>query len=113
MTNGHGPARAGDGRTDHDAWHGSVDTVLTDCSGSLRRCCAPMRGVRPVRGAAGHRRSDLPRYDKMTGDVISEVELPANQSGLPMIDRLDGKQDIVVAVGARDQPGELVALALP
>lgn len=26
---------------------------------------------------------------------------------------LDGKQYIVVAVGARDHPGELVALALP
>ncbi len=27
MTHGHGPAQAGDGRTDHDAWHGSADTV--------------------------------------------------------------------------------------
>lgn len=52
-------------------------------------------------------------YDKMTGAVISEFELPAHQSGLPMSYMHDGRQFIVVAVGARNHPGELVALALP
>ena len=52
-------------------------------------------------------------YDKLTGDVISEFELPAHQSGLPMSYMVDGKQYIAVAVGARSHPGELVALALP
>ena len=52
-------------------------------------------------------------YDKMTGTVISEFELPAHQSGLPMSYMHDGRQFIVVAVGARNHPGELVALALP
>ncbi|MDP7640547.1 MAG: PQQ-binding-like beta-propeller repeat protein, partial [Candidatus Hydrogenedentes bacterium] len=51
--------------------------------------------------------------DKMTGEVVSAFELPANQSGVPMTYMLDGKQYIVVAVGARNFPSELVALTLP
>ena len=52
-------------------------------------------------------------YDKKTGAVVSEFKLPANQSGVPMTYMLDGRQYIVVAVGARRQPGELVALSVP
>jgi quinoprotein glucose dehydrogenase len=51
-------------------------------------------------------------YDKGTGKIIAELELPANQCGLPMTYSINGKQYIVVAVGADDHPGELVALAL-
>ena len=52
-------------------------------------------------------------YDKETGEIISEFELPGNQTGHPMTYMIDGRQYIVVAVGARNQPAELVALALP
>ena len=52
-------------------------------------------------------------YDKRTGDVIWEYELPRNQSGVPMTYMLDGRQYIALAIGARGQPAELVALALP
>ena len=52
-------------------------------------------------------------YDKQTGDVIWEYELPRNQSGVPMTYLLDGKQYIALAIGARGQPAELVAFALP
>ena len=52
-------------------------------------------------------------YDKLTGEIVSELELPANQTGMPMSYMLNGKQYIVIAVGARQHPGELVALALP
>ncbi len=52
-------------------------------------------------------------HDKLTGEVVSELALPANQSGLPMSYLVDGKQYIVVAVGARNHPAELVALSLP
>ena len=52
-------------------------------------------------------------HDKLTGEVIAELELPANQSGLPMSYLVDSKQYIVVAVGARNHPAELVALSLP
>ena len=52
-------------------------------------------------------------YDKATGDVVWEFTLPAHQSGIPMTYMIDGRQYIVVAVGARGRPGELVALSLP
>ena len=59
----------------------------------------------------------LRAYDKRTGDILSEFEsefeLPAHQTGVPMTYMLGGQQDIVVAVGARDDPAELVALTLP
>ena len=55
----------------------------------------------------------LRAYDKKTGDIVSEFRLPANQTGIPMTYMLNGKQYIVVAVGARNQPAELVALTLP
>jgi quinoprotein glucose dehydrogenase len=51
--------------------------------------------------------------DKMTGVIIWEFKLPANQSGVPMTYMLDGKQYIVVAVGGRGYSSELVALKLP
>ena len=52
-------------------------------------------------------------YDKQTGETLWEFELPANQSGVPMTYTVDGTQYIVVAVGARNYPAELVALTLP
>jgi quinoprotein glucose dehydrogenase len=51
--------------------------------------------------------------DKATGETLFEMELPANETGLPMTYMLDGRQYIVVAIGARGFPAELVALALP
>ncbi len=55
----------------------------------------------------------LRAHDKATGEVVAEIELPANQTGLPMTYVYEGRQYIVVAVGARGRAGELVALALP
>lgn len=51
-------------------------------------------------------------YNKETGKIIAELELPANQTGVPMTYSVNGKQYIVVAVGAVGHPGELVALSL-
>jgi quinoprotein glucose dehydrogenase len=51
--------------------------------------------------------------DKKTGKTIHEMELPANETGLPMTYMMGGRQYIVVAIGARGFPAELVALALP
>ena len=51
-------------------------------------------------------------YDKRTGDVVWEMELPGGTTGAPMTYMLDGKQYVVVAVGWHDMPGELIALAL-
>jgi quinoprotein glucose dehydrogenase len=52
-------------------------------------------------------------FDKVTGQVIWETELPAGTTGAPMTYMFDGKQFIVVATGWKDTGGELVALALP
>lgn len=52
-------------------------------------------------------------YDKATGAILHTFTLPANQSGVPMTYEIDGRQYIVVPVGDRSTPGELVALTLP
>jgi len=51
--------------------------------------------------------------DKKTGKIIHEMALPAMATGVPMTYVVDGRQFIVVAVGAMGVPAELVALALP
>ena len=52
-------------------------------------------------------------FDKKTGKIAWEMELPAGVSNAPMTYMVGGKQYIVVAVSGRQHPGELVALALP
>ena len=66
-------------------------------------------GLYGTDGAGGNK---FRSYDKATGEIISTLELPANQCGLPMTYSVNGKQYIVVAVGAPDHSGELVALSL-
>jgi quinoprotein glucose dehydrogenase len=62
---------------------------------------------------AGGGGNKLRAHDKASGAILNEFTLPANQSGIPMTYEVDGRQYIVVAVGAKGQPGELVALSLP
>jgi quinoprotein glucose dehydrogenase len=52
-------------------------------------------------------------YDKATGKVLWETELPSGTTGGPMTYMLKGKQYIVVPIGSRSEPAEYVALALP
>jgi quinoprotein glucose dehydrogenase len=52
-------------------------------------------------------------YDKQTGEVVHQVELPAGTCGNPMTYMVNGRQFIAVSVGSRTAPAELVALALP
>ncbi|MDE0005275.1 MAG: PQQ-binding-like beta-propeller repeat protein [Rhodospirillaceae bacterium] len=54
-------------------------------------------------------------YDKATGAVVWETELPAGTTGSPMSYLFDGKQHILVAIGGleADEPPEWVALGLP
>jgi glucose dehydrogenase len=51
-------------------------------------------------------------YDKATGKVIWEIELPSGTTGAPMTYMHKGKQFIVVPIGAKDHPAEFVALGL-
>ena len=52
-------------------------------------------------------------FDKTTGDVVWQMELPGGVTAPPMTYLWQGKQYIVVAAGWTDRPGELIALALP
>ena len=52
-------------------------------------------------------------FDKVTGEVLAEVRLPAGVTGAPMSYMHRGKQYIVVAVGDRNAEPEWVALSLP
>ena len=63
-------------------------------------------------GSEGGGGNKFRAHDKLTGEIVAEIELPANQSGMPMTYAINGKQYIVLAVGAQDHPGELVALAV-
>jgi len=49
-------------------------------------------------------------HDKLTGEILSAIELPAKQTGLPMTYAIDGVQYIVIPIGDTGHPGELVAL---
>jgi quinoprotein glucose dehydrogenase len=52
-------------------------------------------------------------HDKRTGEILAEVDLGGvRQSGIPMTYAIDGKQYIVVAAGAPNHAGELVALTI-
>ena len=52
-------------------------------------------------------------YDKMTGEVVWEEELPGGTTAAPMSYMVDGKQYIVLTLGFEGMPAEYVALALP
>ena len=52
-------------------------------------------------------------YDKVTGRVIWQTDLPAGTTGGPMTYFHEGKQFIVVPIGGTDHSGEWIALALP
>jgi len=51
-------------------------------------------------------------YDKATGQVVWETELPSGTTGAPMTYIHKGKQFVVVPIGAKDHPAEFVALAV-
>jgi quinoprotein glucose dehydrogenase len=52
-------------------------------------------------------------YDKKTGAVVGEVQLPGMMGSMPMTYLHNGKQYIAFTVGTMNQPAELIALALP
>ena len=52
-------------------------------------------------------------HDKQTGEIIAEIELPANQTGQPFTYEHNGKQYIAMFVGGSGSIAELVAYALP
>ena len=55
----------------------------------------------------------LRAYNKMTGEQVGAVYIPAPQSGSPMTYSIDGRQYIVVAVSGGAYSGEYIAFRLP
>jgi quinoprotein glucose dehydrogenase len=65
-------------------------------------------------GTGGRGASPIFRaVDKATGEIIAELDLPNNQSGLPFTYEHDGKQYLAMFVSGGGQAAELVAYALP
>jgi len=52
-------------------------------------------------------------YDKATGEIVAEIDLPGAQASPPSSYRAGGRQFIVMTTGDGESPAELVALALP
>ena len=52
-------------------------------------------------------------YDKATGKVVAEIQLPSLASGAPMTYVYKGRQYIAITVSSQTHPAELVAMALP
>ena len=51
--------------------------------------------------------------DKATGEIVAEIDLPANQGGIPFTYEADGKQYVAMFVTSGSSAAELVAYALP
>jgi len=51
-------------------------------------------------------------HDKLTGEVIAEIDLGQRQTGVPMTYAIGDQQYIVVATGAPGEAGQLVALTV-
>jgi hypothetical protein len=51
--------------------------------------------------------------NKETGELISVLELPDNQTGLPFTYEHNGKQYLAMFVGGRSNPAQLVVYAVP
>jgi quinoprotein glucose dehydrogenase len=63
----------------------------------------------------GEGRSGEPRFhavDKLTGEVLATLEIPAPTSTAPMTFMHEGQQYIVLSVGGGEMPGSVIALTL-
>jgi quinoprotein glucose dehydrogenase len=61
----------------------------------------------------GQRGAKLVAYDKMTGNEVGSVYMPAPQTGSPITYSMNGRQYIVLAISGGNYSGELVAFRLP
>jgi len=52
-------------------------------------------------------------YDKTSGRLLAEIELPANAGGAPMTYMAGGKQYVAFSIGGATIPEEVIALTLP
>ncbi len=85
---------------------GSVGTVVT-------KTLVILGDPRVTNPGDRERGAMLRAYDKMTGDQVGEIWMPAGQSGSPMTYMINGKQYICVSVSGGAYPGEFRVYALP
>jgi quinoprotein glucose dehydrogenase len=68
----------------------------------------------PASNAPGAGGRKFRAYDKATGAVLWETEMPAGTTGAPMTYMFEGKQYIAVAIGSREEgSAQYVAFSLP
>ncbi len=109
----------GDGPTDHPALAGLDLPPMGDLARShvlvtktllfVNSSAGLGRGYAPERDDA---RSYLRIFEKKTGELLREIELPATSDGSPATYMHEGRQYIVFALGGREDPQELIAFAL-
>ena len=86
---------------------GEGSTVMAALGSRLRPEMPP--SLAP--GAGGNK---FRAFNKATGAILWETELPSGVTGAPMTYMFEGKQYVVVATGGREpRTAELVALSLP
>jgi quinoprotein glucose dehydrogenase len=105
----------GDGPRDHPALKGLQLPPL----GSLEKSGGPLLTKTLLFIGQGLMSSKFRAFDKQTGELLWEFDLPGKSSAAPITYRLDGKQYVVVATGGGAYMGggenkdEYVAFTLP
>jgi glucose dehydrogenase len=99
----------GDGPRNHPAL---ADLKLPPL-GSLEKPGGPLLTKTLLFIGQGLVSSKFRAFDKKTGELVWEFDLPAKSSAAPITYMLDGKQYIVVAVGGSNSKDEYVAFTLP
>jgi quinoprotein glucose dehydrogenase len=86
---------------------GEGDPIMSSLGSRLR----PEMPASLAPGAGGRK---FRAYNKATGAMLWETELPAGTTGAPMTYMFEGKQYVIVAIGSREpQSAGFVALSLP
>jgi len=67
----------------------------------------------PMEIVTNYGESKFRAYDKATGEIVWETDLPAGTTGAPITYMHRGKQYIVVAIGGADHAAEWLELSLP
>ena len=105
VTSGHSLALRGQEAEAQEEWEGSLKQ-----KGGARDWNDPRSGAR---NDWRYTVPTLQAYDKATGELVAELELPAHTDGSPITFLHEGRQFLVFALGGRGAAFELVAFALP
>jgi quinoprotein glucose dehydrogenase len=95
--------------------HPALAGVALEPTGSLSRAVLLVTKTLLFAGEGWTGEPFFRAYDKRTGEVLAELQIPAQASSLPITYMHQGRQFIVFAAGdaGSDRPAELIALALP